>query len=90
MLAELGIVHTIFIFSVLILIAFTAFCSSSLLPQSKLLLVLAISSCLVPASIQEITYIRPVFYIHTIFWGTLAGLPYSKNSQVLGGAKVKL
>lgn len=76
MLAELGLLHALLVASILVLIGLTAFRSSRLLSESRLLLLLAISSFFVPTLVQEIDYIRPTFYIHAIFWGTLAGLPF--------------
>ncbi|HEY9652631.1 MAG TPA: O-antigen ligase family protein [Coleofasciculaceae cyanobacterium] len=77
MLTELGLLHTLLIVSILVLLCLTAFRSSRLLPESRLLFLLAVSSFVVPTWVQEINYIRPTFYIHAIFWGTLAGLPFS-------------
>lgn len=81
MLVELGLLHTALILTVLGLIVITALQSSRLLPAKSLLLLLAVSSFVVPTLVQEINYIRPTFYIHTIFWGTLVGLPFYEKHQ---------
>ncbi|MEC4853297.1 MAG: hypothetical protein SAJ12_20135, partial [Jaaginema sp. PMC 1079.18] len=38
-------------------------------------------SFLLPILVQEIDYIRPTFYIHAIFWGTLAGMSNSNHKN---------
>ena len=83
MLVELGLLHTLLVLSLLILIALTAYQNSYLLPERRLLFLLAVSSFFVPTLVQEIDYIRPTFYIHAIFWGTLAGLPFSQKGHSL-------
>lgn len=82
MLAELGLLHTSLILGILILIAFTVFQNSRRLPGGKLLFLLAVSSFFMPTLVQEINFIRPTFYIHAIFWGTLAGLPFHPVPQL--------
>jgi O-antigen ligase len=76
LLAELGLLHTSLILSLLVLIAVTVFQNTRLLSEGRLLFLLALSSFFVPTLVQEINLIRPTFYIHAIFWGTLAGLPF--------------
>ncbi|HEY9634175.1 MAG TPA: O-antigen ligase [Coleofasciculaceae cyanobacterium] len=78
-LVELGLVHTLLILSLLVFIALTVFHNSRRLPEGRLLFLLAVSSFFVPTLVQEINFIRPTFYIHAIFWGTLAGLPFHQN-----------
>ncbi len=81
MLAELGLLHTALVLTILGLILFVAFQNSRLLPANSLLLLLAVSSFIVPTLVQEINYIRPTFYIHSMFWGTLAGLPFYQGTK---------
>jgi O-antigen ligase len=81
MLVELGLLHTGLVLSLLILIAFLAFQNSRFLPERRLILVLAAVSFVVPILVQEINYIRPTFYIHAIFWGTLVGLPFYESDR---------
>jgi O-antigen ligase len=76
MLVELGLLHTFLVVSMLVLIALIAFQNSRFLPERTLLFLLAMGSFFVPTMVQEIDYIRPTFYIHATFWGTLAGLPF--------------
>jgi len=80
MLVELGLLHTLLVLSILLLIAIALFQNSRFLPGKTLLFLLALSSFFVPTIVQEINYIRPTFYIHAIFWGTLAGLPFYNDS----------
>ncbi|MEW6497559.1 MAG: O-antigen ligase family protein, partial [Cyanobacteriota bacterium] len=82
MLVELGLVHTLLVLSILVLIALAVYQNSRSLPGRSLLFLLAVSSFLVPVLVQEINYIRSTFYIHAIFWGTLAGLPFYEDSPL--------
>jgi O-antigen ligase len=79
MLVELGLVHTLLVLSLLVLIALTVFQNTRCLSEGRLLFLLAVSSFIVPTLVQEINFIRPTFYIHAIFWGTLAGLPFHQT-----------
>ncbi|MEQ9552823.1 MAG: O-antigen ligase family protein [Coleofasciculus sp. G3-WIS-01] len=79
MLVELGLLHSLLVLSILSWIAITVWQNYRLLPRAKLLLLLALSSFFIPSLVQEIDYIRPVFYLHALFWGTLAGLPFCPN-----------
>jgi len=76
MLVELGLLHSLLVLGILSLIAITVWQNSCLLPRGRLLLILALSSFFIPSLVQEINYIRPVFYLHALFWGTLAGVPF--------------
>ncbi|MEQ8957974.1 MAG: hypothetical protein RLP02_08635, partial [Coleofasciculus sp. C2-GNP5-27] len=76
MLVELGLLHSLLVLGILSLIAITCWQNSRLLPRGRLLFLLALSSFFIPSLVQEIDYIRPVFYLHALFWGTLAGLPF--------------
>jgi O-antigen ligase len=82
MLAELGLLHTLLVLGLLVLIAITVFQNTRFLSEGKLLFLLALSSFFIPTLVQEIDYIRPTFYIHAIFWGTLAGLPFHHNPKL--------
>jgi len=79
MLVELGLLHTLLVLGILSLIAVTVCQNSRLLPRGRLLVLLALSSFFIPSLVQEIDYIRPVFYMHALLWGTLVGLPFDQD-----------
>ncbi|HBB35130.1 MAG TPA: hypothetical protein DDZ80_22870 [Cyanobacteria bacterium UBA8803] len=83
MLVELGLLHTLLVLGILVLIAVIVFQNTRFLPRGRLLFLLAMSSFFVPSLLQEINYIRPTFYIHALFWGTLAGLPFYTDTKLI-------
>jgi O-antigen ligase len=81
MLVEIGIIHTTFILLILGFIFYLVLQKIKFIPAGNLLLLLASISFFLPILVQEIDYIRPTFYIHTIFWGTLAGISNSNHKN---------
>lgn len=81
MLAEIGIIHTAFILLLLSCIFYLVSQKIKFITAGNLLLLLASTSFFLPIFVQEIDYIRPTFYIHAIFWGTLVGISNSNHKN---------
>ncbi|WP_072620720.1 O-antigen ligase family protein [Spirulina major] len=79
-LAELGLFHTLLIWIALVLIAIAALPARNDQRQPLLLISLGVVAFIVPTAVQEIDYLRPIFYMHTLFWGTLIGTRFNDES----------